>query len=94
MPTRLQDGLSISLLQWIRSADVSEVRTVIVRIVETESVSRVIHNLENAGLQDIEILSNSSLRGRGNSEVLSRVARCMGVSSVAEDFHSQENQQY
>ena len=92
MPTRLQDGLSISLLQWMRSADVSEMRTVIVRIVETESVSRVIHNLENAGLQEIETLSYTSLKGRGNSEVLSRVARCMGVSSVTEDLHAQKQE--
>ena len=87
MPTRLQDGLSVSLLQWIRSADTSEVRTVIVRIVETETVSSVIHNLQNAGIQNIETLSETSLRGCGNSEVLSRVVRCPGVSSVTEDFH-------
>ena len=87
MPTRLQDGLSISLLQWIRSADTSEVRTVIVRIVETETVSSVIHNLENAGLQNIQTLSATSLRGSGNSETLSRIVRCPGVSSVTEDFH-------
>ena len=86
MPTRLQDGLSISLLQWIRSADTSEIRTVIVRIVETETVSSVIHNLENAGLQNIETLSSTSLRGSGNSETLSRIVRCPGVSSVTEDF--------
>ena len=92
MPTRLQDGLSVSLLQWMRSADVSEVRTVIVRFVETETVSRVIHNLENAGLKDVEVLSNTSLRGRGDAGVISRVARCIGVSSVTEDYHSRNIQ--
>ena len=87
MPTRLQDGLSVSLLQWIRSADTSEIRTVIVRIVETETVSSVVPNLKNAGLQNITPLSGTSLRGSGNSETLSRVARCPGVSSVTEDYH-------
>ena len=86
MPTRLQDGLSISLLQWMRSADINEKRTVIVRIAETESVSDVVLNLENAGLEDIETVSGRSLRGMANSEALSRIARCIGVSAVTEDF--------
>ena len=86
MPTRLQDGLSISLLQWMGSADINEKRSVIVRIAETEAVDDVVANLMNAGLENIEHVSGRALRGSANSEVLSRIARCLGVSAVTEDY--------
>lgn len=86
MPTRLQDGLSVSLLQWMRSADKGETRSVIVRVVETETVSQVAHNLTNAGMEDIEFMTNTSMRGRVNSDVLSRIVHSPGVCSVTEDY--------
>jgi hypothetical protein len=82
MPTRLQDGLSISLLQWMRTVESSESRTVIVRINDTESLHQVMHLLENAGLTEIEPMTASTLRGRVTAEALSRVVRCLGVCSV------------
>ncbi|MBQ9243370.1 MAG: hypothetical protein IJ165_09120 [Proteobacteria bacterium] len=82
MPTRLQDGLSITLLQWMRSADAHETRTVIVRISDMEVMREVLYNLRNAGLSDIEMLTSSSVKGVVDSEVLSRVVRCLGVCSV------------
>ncbi len=85
MPTRLQDGLSISLLQWMRTVESTQTRTVIVRINDTECVEQIIHNLQNAGLTDIEELSVSSLKGTVTAESLSRVVRCLGVCSVTSD---------
>lgn len=85
MPTRLQDGLSISLLQWMRTVESTQTRTVIVRINDTESVEQIIHNLQNAGLTDIEELSVSTLKGTVTAESLSRVVRCLGVCSVTSD---------
>jgi hypothetical protein len=82
MPTRLQDGLSISLLQWSRSADAQETRKVVVRISDTESLDQMIYNLENAGLTEIEPMTGSTVRGRVTGESLSRVVRCLGVCSV------------
>lgn len=82
MPTRLQDGLSVSLLQWMRSACGDERRSVTVRISDTESISQIVRLLENAGMEDIEPLSSSSVRGTITPESLSRVARCFGVCSV------------
>ena len=91
MPTRLQDGLSVSLLQWMRSADERETRTVIVRVVESESIEEVQRNLENAGLLEIEQLGVSSLRGRVDSGTLARVVRCLGVCSVTEDYRNENH---
>ena len=82
MPTRLQDGLSISLLQWMHSADTHETRTVVVRISDTEDMRQILNNLKNAGLIDIEQRSFSTLTGTVTPEVLSRVVRCFGVCSV------------
>ncbi|MBQ1925344.1 MAG: hypothetical protein II767_07415 [Proteobacteria bacterium] len=82
MPTRLQDGLSITLLQWMRSADADEKRTVVVRISDMEVMREVLYNLRNAGLADIEMLTPSSVKGVVDSDVLSRVVRCLGVCSV------------
>ena len=82
MPTRLQDGLSISLLQWMHSADTHETRSVIVRISDSEDIRQILTNLQNAGLVDIEQKSFSTLIGTVTPEVLSRVVRCFGVCSV------------
>ena len=82
MPTRLQDGLSISLLQWMRSVEASQSRSVIIRISDSESMNQVIYNLQNAGLTDIQIRSESTLCGIVTAEALSRVVRCIGVCSV------------
>ena len=85
IPTRLQDGLSVSLLQWMRTADSEQMRTVLVRISDSECISDVIHNLQNAGLMDIEQKTCSTLRGRVTAESLSRVVRCLGVCSVTSE---------
>lgn len=85
MPTRLQDGLSVSLLQWMRTVDSGQKKSVVIRINDMESVSDVIHNLENAGLADIEQLSGSTVRGTVTSEALSCVVRCPGVCYVTSD---------
>lgn len=82
MPTRLQDGLSISLLQWMHSADTHETRKVVVRISDTEDMRQILNNLKNAGLTDIEQRSLSTLTGSVTPDVLSRVVRCFGVCSV------------
>ena len=82
MPTRLQDGLSISLLQWVRSVDENTQRSVLVRISDTESLDQVAYNLENAGLTEIVPLTHSTLKGTVTAECLSRVVRCLGVCSV------------
>lgn len=82
MPTRLQDGLSVSLLQWLRSACADETREVVVRIGDTESLSQIIHLLENAGLMRIQKLSATSVHGTVTAEALSRVSHCLGVCSV------------
>ena len=86
MPTRLQDGVSISLLQWMRSADINEKKSVIVRITENESVSDIVANLQNAGMEEFEYITGRALRTMVNSETLSRISRCLGVSAVTEDF--------
>ncbi len=85
MPTRLQDGLSIALLQWIRTVESNQTRSVIVRISDSESLSQIIHNLLNAGLTDIQIISDSTLKGTATAESLTRIVRCLGVCSVASD---------
>ena len=41
MPTRLQDGLSVSLIQWMRTACADETRSVTVRISESESMPQI-----------------------------------------------------
>ena len=82
MPTRLQDGLSISLLQWMHSADTHEMRKVVVRISDTEDMHQILSNLQNAGLSEIEQKSFSTLIGTVTPDVLSRVVRCFGVCSV------------
>ena len=82
MPTRLQDGLSISLLQWSRSVDENATRSVVVRISDRESLDQVLYNLKNAGLTEIEQLTGSTVKGRVTAESLSRVVRCLGVCSV------------
>lgn len=85
MPTRLQDGLSIALLQWMRTVAPSETRSVIVRISDMESLNQIIHNLQNAGLTDIQELSESTLKGTVTADALSRVVRCLGVCSVTSE---------
>ena len=49
MPTRLQDGLSVSLIQWMRTACADETRSVTVRISESESMPQIEQMLKNAG---------------------------------------------
>ena len=85
MPTRLQDGLSISLLQWMRTVEPEQTRCVVIRICDTESADQIIVNLQNAGLVDIEQVSGSTIKGRVTASVLSRVVRCLGVCSVTSD---------
>lgn len=85
MPTRLQDGLSISLLQWMRTVEPEQTRCVVIRISDTESADQIIVNLQNAGLIDIEQVSGSTIKGRVTASVLSRVVRCLGVCSVTSD---------
>ena len=85
MPTRLQDGLSISLLQWMRTVEPDQTRGVVIRISDTESAEPIIVNLQNAGLFDIEQISSSTIKGRVTPSVLSRVVRCLGVCSVTSD---------
>lgn len=87
MPTRLQDGLSVSLLQWMRSADPTEKRTILVRLIEGESLTGIEHNLRNAGMDRIEHVSAASLRGTVTPDVLSRVVRSLGVCAVTDDAH-------
>lgn len=82
MPTRLQDGLSISLLQWMHSADTHETRRVVVRISDSEDMRQILNNLQNAGLVEIQQKSFSTLTGVVTPDVLSRVVRCFGVCSV------------
>lgn len=82
MPTRLQDGLSISLLQWMRSAEVEATRSVVVRISDMDSLEQVMVNLGNAGMTEMKPLTGSTLSGKVTAEVLSRVVRCLGVCSV------------
>lgn len=84
MPTRLQDGVSVSLLQWMRSAARDDKRAVVVRINEMESVAQIREILEFAGLSDIELLSAASLSGTVTPEALSQVAHCVGVCSITE----------
>lgn len=48
MPTRLQDGLSVSLIQWMRTACADETRSVTVRISESESMPQIEQLLKNA----------------------------------------------
>lgn len=82
MPTRLQDGLSVSLIQWMRTACADETRSVTVRISESESMPQIEQMLKNAGMVDIVPLTMTSLRGTVTVDDLSRVARCLGVCSV------------
>ena len=82
MPTRLQDGLSVSLIQWMRTACADETRSVTVRISESESMPQIEQLLKNAGMVDIVPLTMTSLRGTVPADDLSRVARCLGVCSV------------
>lgn len=82
MPTRLQDGLSVSLIQWMRTASAEETRSVTVCISESESIPQIKQMLSNAGMVDIEQLTMSTLRGTVTADSLSRVARCLGVCSV------------
>ena len=82
MPTRLQDGLSVSLIQWMRTACADETRSVTVRISESESMPQIEQMLKNAGMVDIVPLTMTSLRGTVMADDLSRVARCLGVCSV------------
>ena len=82
MPTRLQDGLSVSLIQWMRTACADETRSVTVRISESESMPQIEQLLKNAGMVDIVPLTMTSLRGTVTADDLSSVARCLGVCSV------------
>lgn len=82
MPTRLQDGLSVSLIQWMRTACADETRSVTVRISESESMPQIEQLLKNAGMVDIVPLTMTSLRGTVTADDLSRVVRCLGVCSV------------
>ena len=82
MPTRLQDGLSVSLIQWMRTACADETRSVTVRISESESMPQIEQLLKNAGMVDIVPLTMTSLRGTVTADDLARVARCLGVCSV------------
>ncbi|MCL2325209.1 MAG: hypothetical protein FWC40_01710 [Proteobacteria bacterium] len=82
IPTRLQDGLSTALLQWAHSAEADAVCEVIVRIVDGESWAQIQHNVRNAGLFDVEMLTPSCLKGKSRAADLMEIARCYGVSSV------------
>ena len=82
MPPRLQDRLSVSLIQWMRTACADETRSVTVRISESESMPQIEQLLKNAGMVDIVPLTMTSLRGTVTADDLSRVARCLGVCSV------------
>lgn len=84
MPTRLQDGVSVSLLQWMRSAGADEKRIVTVRAAEAESMTHIARVLETAGMENIEPISPAAVRGSVTAESLSRVAHCFGVCSVTE----------
>jgi hypothetical protein len=85
MPTRLQDGLSISLLQWARTADLNETKAVLVRINDGEDIQQIFLNLQNAGLNHAEMVGGSCVRGNVSPEALIQVARCFGVCSVTGD---------
>lgn len=93
MPTRLQDGLSIALIQWVHSVEASASREVIVRIADSESLAHILYNLENAGLNHVEQLTSASVKGRVVASDLTKVARCHGVCSVvqANDIHDVSN---
>lgn len=58
MPTRLQDGLSVSLIQWMRTACADETRSVTVRISESESMPQIEQLLKNAGMVDIRAVDD------------------------------------
>ncbi len=85
MPTRLHDGLSISLLQWSRMADVKDVRSILVRISDGEDIHQIFHYLQNAGLNDAKIVTPSCIIGHVTPDVITQVVRCYGVCSVTED---------
>ncbi len=85
MPTRLQDGLSIQLLQWKRSARDEETKSVIVRINDLEIAEIILRNLENAGLQNIRQRSETSYLGVVSARDIMQVAKCHGVCAVTSD---------
>lgn len=82
MPTRLQDGLSMPLLQWSRSVSQDATRTVLVRINDLEIVSVILQNLENAGLSNIRKHTDTSYIGEVTAGDLSQIAHCHGVCAV------------
>lgn len=82
MPTRLQDGVSVALLQWMRSAGCDEKCDVFVRIGENWSMDQMLKVFENAGMVSIEVKTALLVKGSVTPDVLSRIARCMGVCAV------------
>ena len=82
MPTRLQDGLSISLLQWISTAEHHDSKVVVVRVNDGEDIQQIFSSLQKAGLNEAEMLTGSCIKGRVSPDALVRVSRCYGVCSV------------
>ncbi len=88
MPTRLQDGLSMPLLQWSRSVNQDETRTIMVRINDLEIVPVILQNLENAGLRNIRQHTETSYIGEASAADLSQIAHCHGVCAVTAHDHA------
>lgn len=82
MPTRLQDGLSMPLLQWSRSVHQNETRTVMVRLNDPDIIPVILQNLENAGLHGIRKYTDTSYIGEVTAGDLSQIAHCHGVCAV------------
>lgn len=84
MPTRFQDGISMELLQWSLSSDANDSKTILVRVSDEEMFDVIVHNLQNAGLEEVQKKSYMSVTGVIKAGLLKNLALCPGVCSVSE----------
>ena len=84
MPTRLQNGISMELLQWSLSARNDDIKTILIRLSDEEMFDVIVQNLQNAGLEDIKVCSSMCITGNIKASQLKNIGMSHGVCSVAE----------
>ena len=87
MPTRLQNGISMELLQWSLSANEDDSRNVLIRLTDEELYDVLIQNLQNAGLTNIKPYSPMCISGTVTAAHLQNISLCPGICSIAAMHH-------
>lgn len=84
MPTRLYGPLSMSLLQWTRSAQDSAQRMVVVRLVDGANAQSTIAQLERCGLCEITETDHNAVQGLVRARDLLKMTELAGVCAIVD----------